>query len=189
MRGLLLITNAFCRMPLGFEFESLRDDKFGCAHRRADFIFESGGCAATPDFSLRAQRKVSKRKGTLLTRPSAALRVLSLAGARQLAAAQTRLAFFLPGAAMLDVLERKQSRLVQTHLWEPSPLGEDFARSADSCEKTGKSANCDLRATEQHRANRKQETVCLSTASLRSRLFDRVREGTRRVVRRSEWFW
>ncbi|MEJ2316949.1 MAG: hypothetical protein P8Y83_08335, partial [Gammaproteobacteria bacterium] len=47
--------------------------------------FESGGCAAAPIFLLLAQKKEGKEKGTLLTRPMAALRVLSLTGARQLA--------------------------------------------------------------------------------------------------------
>ena len=50
--------------------------------------------------------------------------------------------------------------------------------------KVEKSTNCDLRATEWRRLNRKQEAVCLSAASLRPRRFDRVREGTRRVVSR-----
>jgi hypothetical protein len=49
------------------------------------FYFESGGCAAAPIFLLLAQKKDGKEKGTLLTRPVAALRVLSLTGARQLA--------------------------------------------------------------------------------------------------------
>jgi len=47
--------------------------------------FESGGCAAAPFFLLLAQKKEGKEKGTLLTRPSAALRFTSLTGARQLA--------------------------------------------------------------------------------------------------------
>jgi hypothetical protein len=72
------------------------------AHR---LHFESGGCAAAPFFLLLAQKKEGKEKGTLLTRPAAALRVLSLTGARQLAAAQTRLASDLSGTAMLDALE------------------------------------------------------------------------------------
>ena len=46
-----------------------------------------------------------KEKGTLLTRPAAFLRFLSLPGARQLAAAQTRLACHLSGTAILDALE------------------------------------------------------------------------------------
>jgi hypothetical protein len=65
-------------------FESLRDDLIGRAHRREP-PFESGGCAAAPFFLLLAQKKEGKEKGTLLTRPAAALRVLSLTGARQLA--------------------------------------------------------------------------------------------------------
>jgi hypothetical protein len=47
-------------------FESLRDESIltcAVAHTQS----ESGGCAAAPDFSLLAQRKVSKRKGTLLS--------------------------------------------------------------------------------------------------------------------------
>jgi hypothetical protein len=87
------------------------------AHR---LHFESGGCAAAPFFLLLAQKKEGKEKGTLLTRPTAALRVLSLTGARQLAAAQTRLASDLSGTAMLDALEGKQSRTVQPNLQEPT---------------------------------------------------------------------
>jgi hypothetical protein len=48
--------------------------------------FQSGGCAAAPFFLLLAQKKEGKEKGTLLTRPAAALRFASLTGARQLAA-------------------------------------------------------------------------------------------------------
>jgi hypothetical protein len=48
--------------------------------------FGSGGCAAAPFFLLLAQKKEGKEKGTLLTRPAAALRFASLTGARQLAA-------------------------------------------------------------------------------------------------------
>jgi hypothetical protein len=65
--------------------ESLRDDLIlmrASARRR---YFESGGCAAAPFFLLRAQKKEGKEKGTLLTRPAAALRSASLTGARQLA--------------------------------------------------------------------------------------------------------
>jgi hypothetical protein len=61
-------------------------------------LFKSGGCAAAPIFLLLAQKKDGKEKGTLLTRPAAALRFSSLAGARQLAS-------LLPGFAMLDALE------------------------------------------------------------------------------------
>jgi hypothetical protein len=89
---------------------------------------------------------------------------------------------------MLDALEGKQSRTVQTHLQEPSSLGEEFTCGEGFYGKIEKSAICDFRATERRRANRKQEAVCPSVASLRPRLFDRVREGTRRVVRRSECF-
>jgi hypothetical protein len=79
-------------------------------------IFESGGCAATPDFSLLAQRKVSKRKDTLLTRPDgySALRIPDWRSPTR--CAQTRLASLLSRTAMLDALEGKQSRIVQTHL-------------------------------------------------------------------------
>jgi hypothetical protein len=48
-------------------------------------ISRSGGCAAAPFFLLLAQKKEGKEKGTLLSRPAAALRFLSLTGARQLA--------------------------------------------------------------------------------------------------------
>jgi hypothetical protein len=47
--------------------------------------FASGGRAAAPFFSLLAQRKEGKRKGTLLTRPSASLRVLSTTARKELA--------------------------------------------------------------------------------------------------------
>ena len=56
-----------------------------CASAR-ELYFESGGCAAAPIFLLLAQKKDGKEKGTLLTRPAAALRFTSLTGARQLAA-------------------------------------------------------------------------------------------------------
>jgi hypothetical protein len=88
---------------------------FGAVSRRV-FDFESGECAAAPFFLLLAQKKEGKEKGTLLTRPAAVLRVLSLTGARQLAAAQTRLASLLSGTAMLDALEGKQCRIFQPHL-------------------------------------------------------------------------
>jgi hypothetical protein len=44
------------------------------------------GKARAPYFLLLAQKKVGKEKGTLLTRPAAALRFAFLPGARQLAA-------------------------------------------------------------------------------------------------------
>jgi hypothetical protein len=52
----------------------------------ANLYFDCGGCAAAPIFLLLAQKKDGKEKGTLLTRPLAALRFASLTGARQLAA-------------------------------------------------------------------------------------------------------
>ena len=60
------------------------DNSFCIAARWIDF--QGGGCAAAPFFLLLAQKKEGKEKGTLLTRPAAVLRVLSLTGARQLAA-------------------------------------------------------------------------------------------------------
>jgi hypothetical protein len=37
---------------------------------------------------------------------------------------------------MLDALEEEQSRTNHLYLWEPSPLGEEFARGAGSYGKT-----------------------------------------------------
>jgi hypothetical protein len=45
-----------------------------------ELYFESGGCAAAPIFLLLAKKKDGKEKGTLLTRPAAALRFTSLTG-------------------------------------------------------------------------------------------------------------
>ena len=168
----------------------LTEKRFCIAAQGTDFY--SGGRAAAPFFLLLAQKKEGKEKGTLLTRPDgySALRVPDRRSPTRFA--QTRLARILPATAMLDALggfyQGAESNRLQPgrgeHLWEPSPLGEKFARGAGSCAKTGKGVNCDLRATERRRPNREQEAVCLSIASLRPRLFDRVREGTRRVVRR-----
>jgi len=47
---------------------------------------ESGGRAASAQLSLFAQRKVSKRKGTLLTRPAAFLRFSPDAARKELVA-------------------------------------------------------------------------------------------------------
>jgi hypothetical protein len=47
-------------------------ERFCAASRCLDF--QSGGCAAAPIFLLLAQKKDGKEKGTLLTRPAAALR-------------------------------------------------------------------------------------------------------------------
>ena len=66
-------------------FESIRDDIFLMRASARKLYFESDGCAATPFFLLLAQKKEGKEKGTLLTRPAAALCLLSLTGARQLA--------------------------------------------------------------------------------------------------------
>jgi hypothetical protein len=70
----------------GFGFVSLRDGLILMRASARSLHFESGGCAATPFFLLLTQKKEGKEKGTLLPRPSAILRVLSLTGARQLAA-------------------------------------------------------------------------------------------------------
>jgi len=43
---------------------------------------------------------------------------------------------------MLDTLEGNQLRTIELHLWEPSPLGEEFARDAVSYIKTVKGAKC-----------------------------------------------
>ena len=48
--------------------------------------FESGGRAAAPFFLLLAQKKEGKEKGTLLTRPAAALRFASITARKELGA-------------------------------------------------------------------------------------------------------
>ena len=84
---------------------------------------------------------------------------------------------------MLDALGGHRSHTAQTHLQEPDPLSDPSPAVRAPTTVAGKITNCDLRTTERYRTNRKQEAVCLSAASLRPRLFVRVCEGTRRVVR------
>jgi len=97
--------------------------------------------------------------------------------------AQTRLASLLSGTAMLDALEGNWpgvfSLICRNRAHSANNRPQGWAPTA----RSGQYDNCDLRATERLRANRKQEAVCPSAASLRPRLFDRVREGTRGVVR------
>jgi hypothetical protein len=91
------------RESLCNDYVYLQNDVF-YARLDEQCLTESGGCAAAPDFSLHAQRKVSKRKGTLLTRPAAAPCFASLTGARQLASLRHASLSFLSRTAMLDAL-------------------------------------------------------------------------------------
>ena len=62
----------------------LREKRFCIAAQGTDFY--SGGRAAAPFFLLLAQKKEGKEKGTLLTRPAAALRFSPLTARKELVA-------------------------------------------------------------------------------------------------------